>query len=53
MVAWLSLLFVKPLIDLMMNEKGRPLNQALAGTARLELVYGFLFSVGLIVGRFF
>ncbi len=25
--------------------------QALAGTARLELVYGLLFSAGLIVGR--
>lgn len=53
MLAWLSLLLVKPLIHLIMNEKGRPLNQALAGTARLELVYGFLFSVGLIIGRFF
>jgi len=53
MLAWLSLLLVKPLINLMMNEKGRPLNQALAGTARLELVYSFLFSIGLIVGRFF
>ena len=53
MLAWLSLLLVKPLIHLMMNEKGRPLNQALAGTARLELVYGFLLSSGLIIGRFF
>jgi len=53
MLAWLSLLLVKPLVNLMMNEKGRPLNQALAGTARLELIYGFLFSVGLIIGRFF
>lgn len=52
MLSWLSLLVVKPLLHLIMNEKGRPLNQALAGTARLELVYAFLFSMGLIIGRF-
>lgn len=52
LLAWLSLPLVGPLVQLIMHEKGRPLNQALAGTARLELVYGFLFSVGLIVGRF-
>ncbi len=52
MLSWLSLLLVKPLVDLIMNQKGRPLNKALAGTARLELVYAFLFSVGLIIGRF-
>jgi hypothetical protein len=37
---------------MVMREKGRPLNQALAGTARLELVFAFLFSAGLIIGRF-
>ena len=52
MLSWLSLLLVIPLIRLVMREKGRPLNQALAGTARLELVFAFLFSAGLIAGRF-
>ncbi len=53
MLSWLSLPLVKSLVQLIMNEKGRPLNQALAGTARLELVYAFLFSVGLVIGRIF
>jgi 1,4-dihydroxy-2-naphthoate octaprenyltransferase len=51
LLAWLSLPLVWPLVRLILHEKGRPLNQALAGTARLELVYGLLFSAGLIVGR--
>lgn len=53
MLTWLSLFLLRPLIQLILHEKGRPLNLALAGTARLELVYGLLFSVGLIVGRLF
>jgi 1,4-dihydroxy-2-naphthoate polyprenyltransferase len=51
LLAWLSLPFVIPLVNLIFTEKGRPLNKALAGTARLELLYGLLFSVGLILGR--
>ena len=53
MLSWLSLPLVRNLLDLVMNERGRALNQALAGTARLELVYAILFSAGLIAGRFF
>ena len=53
LLSWLSLPFVIPLINLIFNQKGRPLNQALAGTARLELLYGFLFSIGVIMGRLF
>jgi 1,4-dihydroxy-2-naphthoate octaprenyltransferase len=49
MLAWLSLPLVGPLAQSIMRQKGRPLNQALAGTARLELVYGFLFSVGIMI----
>lgn len=51
LLAWLSLLLTRPLFQLIWREKGRVLNQALAGTARLELVYGLLFSAGLIMGR--
>lgn len=47
-----SLVLVIPLIKMIFTQKGRPLNEALAGTARLELVFSFLLSVGLIVGRF-
>ena len=53
MLSWLSLPLVRNLLDLVMNELGRALNQVLAGTARLELVYAILFSTGLIAGRFF
>jgi len=52
LLSWLSLPLVGPLIRLIMRETGRPLNQALAGTARLELVYSFLLALGLIIGRF-
>ena len=48
-LTWLSLPLVKPLSDKVLREKGRPLNLALAGTARLELIYSFLLSLGLII----
>jgi len=49
MLTWLSLPLLKPVLHLVLNETGRPLNKALAGTARLELLYSFLFSVGMII----
>lgn len=49
-LTWMSLPLAIPLIRMIYTEKGRPLNKALAGTARLELIYGILFSVGLILG---
>jgi len=52
LLAWVSLPMVFPLGKLILHEKGRPLNNALAGTARLELVFSLLFSIGLIVGAF-
>lgn len=52
LLSWLSLPLVRPLIHLIFNEKGRPLNQALAGTARVELIFSLLFSIGLIFGLF-
>lgn len=53
MLTWLSLPLVRPLFNLVTREKGRPLNQALAGTARLELIFAFLFSAGLVMGGVF
>lgn len=50
MVAWLSLPLFWPLARSILRETGRPLNRTLAGTARLELAYALLFSVGLIIG---
>ncbi len=51
MLAWLSGLLLPPLLRLIFREKGRPLNQALAATARLELVYSILLAAGFIAGR--
>ena len=48
LLTWLSLPLVRPLVQQIMNQTGRPLNQALAGTARLELVFSLLFSVGFV-----
>ncbi len=50
MLAWLSLPLVPPLVRRVLRERGRVLNGVLAGTARLELVYGLLLAVGLALG---
>jgi 1,4-dihydroxy-2-naphthoate octaprenyltransferase len=49
LLSWLSLLMLKPLIRMVRQVTGRPLNNALAGTARLELVFSLLFSIGLVI----
>lgn len=49
MLAWLSIPLAIFLWRQILREKGRALNIALAGTARLELVYGMLLSAGLII----
>jgi len=50
MLVWLSVPIAIKLIHMILTTKGRPLNKALAGTAQLELLYGVLFSIGLMVG---
>ena len=52
-LTWLSLPLAISLTRLIYTKTGRPLNEGLAGTARLELIFGVLFSIGLIVGRWF
>jgi 1,4-dihydroxy-2-naphthoate octaprenyltransferase len=49
LIAWLSLPLSVNLIGVIYRETGRPLNRALAGTGRLELVFGILFSLGLFM----
>lgn len=49
LLSWLSTLLLPKLANFIMTEKGRPLNQALAGTARLELAYSFLLSMGFVI----
>ncbi len=50
-LTWGSIPLALPLIRLVQNERGRALNVALAGTARLEFVYALLFALGLILAR--
>jgi len=52
LLAWFSLFLAVPVVRLVLRNKGRVLNKALAETARLELVYALLFSLGLIIDRF-
>lgn len=51
MLAWLSLLPGWRAIRLALTAEGPVLNQALAGTARLALIYALLLSAGLLLGR--
>ncbi len=50
LLALLSLPLALPLVRRLCRERGRALNGVLAGTARLELVYGLLFALGLALG---
>ncbi len=51
LLSWLSLPLVIPVLKDVLTKKGPPLNATLAGTARLGLIYSFLFSIGLILDR--
>ncbi|MFQ5611742.1 MAG: 1,4-dihydroxy-2-naphthoate polyprenyltransferase [Anaerolineae bacterium] len=53
LLAWLSLPLAVPVARVVWRGRGPVLNPALAGTARLELVYSLLLSLGMVVGRFF
>jgi 1,4-dihydroxy-2-naphthoate octaprenyltransferase len=49
LLAWLSIPLGISQARLVWTQAGRPLNQALAGTGRLTLVYALLFSLGLVL----
>jgi len=51
LLAWCSLPAARQPVRLILTEQGRSLNYALAGTARLALIYALLFSVGLVLER--
>lgn len=50
LLAWLSMPAAAASIRLVLRQTGRPLNQALAGSARLALVYALLLAAGLVLG---
>jgi 1,4-dihydroxy-2-naphthoate octaprenyltransferase len=49
MLSWLSLPLAARLLRRVWTDTGRPLNLALAAAGQLTLVYGVLFSIGLIL----
>ncbi|MBN1993842.1 MAG: 1,4-dihydroxy-2-naphthoate polyprenyltransferase [Anaerolineae bacterium] len=49
LLSWLSIPLAISLWRQILRKKGRALNVALAGTARMELIYGMLLAVGLII----
>ena len=51
LLPWISLLLIRPLVRDMQTKKGVPLNNTLAGTARLSLVFGVLFSIGYLLDK--
>lgn len=51
-LTWLSLPLIFPLGKVILTERGAPLNEALAMTGRLELIFSLLFALGLILARY-
>lgn len=49
LLAWLSLPWVVSPLRLLLHEKGRVLNKALAESARVELIYALFLSAGLLI----
>lgn len=49
LATWFSIPLALPLIRIVRTERGRALNAALAGTARLEFVYALLLSAGILL----
>ncbi|HEX9012480.1 MAG TPA: 1,4-dihydroxy-2-naphthoate octaprenyltransferase, partial [Anaerolineaceae bacterium] len=50
-LSWGAIVLALPLIQTAYTVRGKALNQGLAGTGQLELIFGVLFAVGLILGR--
>ena len=50
-LSWLSIPLAFPLWNILTHQEGRILNKVLGGTAQLELVYGLLFAIGLVLSR--
>ena len=49
LLSWLSVPIAIRLMRMMINRKGRALNKALSGTGQLELLYGILLGLGLVL----
>jgi 1,4-dihydroxy-2-naphthoate polyprenyltransferase len=51
LLCWGAVVLAVPLVKMAYTERGRPLNKALAGTGQMELVFGVLFAIGMLIGR--
>ena len=51
LLGWLALIPAVGLIRIAYTERGPVLNQALAGTGQMELIFGVAFAIGLILSR--
>lgn len=51
LLSWVSMALLPPLIRRVQTQKGRALNQALAETGRLSLIFALLFGLGLVISR--
>jgi 1,4-dihydroxy-2-naphthoate octaprenyltransferase len=51
LLVWLSLPLAWKVAQTVLNEIGRPLNEALAGTGKISLLYSVLFFVGMALAR--
>lgn len=49
LLPWLTLPLAALLLRAVLTQQGRPLNVALAGTGRLHLLYGLLWTVGIVL----
>ncbi len=53
LLVWLSLPLAWKVAQTVLNETGRPLNKALAGTGKISLIYSVLFFVGILLAKTF
>jgi 1,4-dihydroxy-2-naphthoate octaprenyltransferase len=51
MLSWVSLPFALRVGRIVWSQSGRPLNQALAGTGQMELLFGVLYGLGFVLSR--
>jgi 1,4-dihydroxy-2-naphthoate octaprenyltransferase len=51
LLVWLSLPLAWKVAQTVLNETGRPLNEALAGTGKISLIYSILFFVGILLAK--
>ena len=53
LLCWLSLPLALQLVKSVLNEQGKALNLTLAGVGKLTLIFSILYTIGLIISRYF